>query len=211
MEREPRTFRTSVHRHDKEVDRMKKGVILVLLVASFLVASFIVQLPASAKEIIELKEVGNKEVLDIRDRLTARVQELSILKAELDKIFGSMTAHTKDRFLIMRCSKKIADIATICTYVTYNLAHYVHVPVDKKPYYLYLEGYGLGKMIKQENEHYADIERINAHLLNKDAVRIIDQAKETLQSSSKLLDQVVQVMGLHLQKRDTEEVSGPEH
>lgn len=190
---------------------MKKGLILVLLVASFLVPSFIVELPASAKKIIELKEVGNKEVLDIRDRLTARVQELSILKAELDKIFGSMTAHAKDRFLIMRCSKNIADIATICTYVTHNLAHYLHVPADKKPYYLYLEGYGLGKIIKQEDEHYANIERIYAQLLNKDAVRILDQGKETLQSSSKLLDRVVQVMGLHLQKRDTEEVSGLEH
>ncbi|MCK4729034.1 MAG: hypothetical protein KAT27_08940 [Desulfobacterales bacterium] len=185
---------------------MKKGVILVLLVASF-----IVELPVSAKEIIELKEVGNKEILDIRDRLTASVQELSILKAKLDTIFRSMNAHAKDRFLIMRCSKNITDITRICTYITHNLGHYLRVPVDKKPYYLYLEGYGLGRMIKQENEHYADIQRIYAQLLNKDAVRILDQAKETLQSSSKLLDRLVQVMGLHLQKRNTEDVSGLEH
>jgi len=102
---------------------MKKGVILVLLAASF-----IVELPVSAKEIIELKEVDNKEILDIRDRLTASVQELSILKAKLDKIFRSMNAHAKDRFLIRRCSKNVTDIARICTYITDNLGHYLRVP-----------------------------------------------------------------------------------
>ena len=181
--------------HEKEGNKMKE----ITLILAFFVTILIPGISLSQHEVTgDVEDLDRSEILEIKDVLRNKTEDLSLLKTELLTVYTSMTAHQgMERYLIMRSRENIANIEGIYRYVRGALDELLLVDPNRISYYYYLKEYGIEKMRRLVNEYLHNIQAVHPEISNRVASHLIDQATETICSSSRLLDRGIDILTQH--------------
>jgi len=145
-----------------------------------------------------VEDLDRSEILEIKDVLRNKTEDLSLLKTELLTVYTSMTAHQgMERYLIMRSRENIANIEGIYRYVGGALDELLLVDPNRISYYHYLKEYEIKKMRRLVNECLHNIQAVHPEISNRVASHLIDQATETIRSSSELLATAIDIVQQH--------------
>jgi hypothetical protein len=175
----------------------------ITLILAFFVTILIPGISLSQHEVTaDVEDLDRSEILEIKDVLRNKTEDLSLLKKELLTVYTSMTAHQgKERYLVMRSRENIANIEGIYRYVEGALAELFLVDPNRISYYHYLKEYGIGKMRKLVNEYLENIQEVCPEISNRVASHVIDQATETICLSSGLLDRGIDIVQQYSRQR----------
>jgi hypothetical protein len=178
-----------------------KQIVAVLLV---LVGIFIPGTSLSRHEMTGgVKNIDRSEILEIKANLRHHIEDLSLLKAELVTLFASMTASQgKERYFIMHSEKNIKNIEGIYRYAETTLNELLLVGQDKISYYHYLKEYEIEKMRGRVKEYLGHLQEARGEISNKNALRAIGRATETIRSSSELLARTFEIVQQHRSERE---------
>lgn len=179
---------------------MKQIVSVLLLLVGILIPGTSLSLHEMAGGV---KDLDRSEILEIKVNLRHNIEDLSLLKAELVTLSTSMTASQgKERYLIMRSEENIENIEGIYRYAEDTLNEVLLVEQDRISYHHYLKEYGIEKMRGRVNECLRHLQDALAEISNRDALRAIGQATETIRSSSKLLARAIEIVQQHSRENE---------
>lgn len=186
----------------KEIDVMKKTIVLLLLLLTF----FVPNVSSSQNGITTgSKDIDKLEILNIKNKLGDYIKELSVIKNNLKQIHTSMSAsQAKERFYIIHSRENIENIQGIYMYVDNTLQEILLMKKDKIRYYRYLKEYEINQMRRLTNEYLNNIQRMHTQISNKTALHLIDKATETIHSSSELLDEAIEIVQQHSEQKKTD-------
>ena len=186
--------------HEKEGNKMKE----ITLILAFFVTILIPGISLSQHEVTaDVEDLDRSEILEIKDVLRNKTEDLSLLKKELLTVYTSMTAHQgMERYLVMRSRENIANIEGIYRYVEGALGELLLVDPNRISYYHYLKEYGIEKMRRLVNEYLHNIQEVHPEISNRDALHVIDQATETVRSASELLATAIDIVQQHSRQRE---------
>lgn len=170
-----------------------------MVLFSLLLTIFIPEVSFSQNEIIKDSiNLDKLEILSIKKELRHNIKTLSLIKDDLKQIYTSMSAHqAKDRFIIINSCKKVENIKGIWMYVEDSLEQVLLMKKDKISYYWYLGEYGIEQMKTLITENLNDIQRMHSQISSDPALILIDKAKETTRSSSKVLNRALEIIKQH--------------
>lgn len=176
----------------------------ITLILAFFVTILIPGISLSEHEVTGVVEdLDRSEILEIKDVLRNKTEDLSFLKKELLTVYASMTAHQgMERYLIMRSRENIASIESIYRYVEGALDELLLVDSNRISYYHYLQEYGIENMRRLVNDYLENIQEVHPEISNRLAFHVIDQATETICSSSRLLDRGIDILTQHSRQGD---------
>ena len=186
--------------HEKERNKMKE----ITLILAFFVTILIPGISLSQHEVTgDVEDLDRSEILEIKDVLRNKTEDLSLLKTELLTVYTSMTAHQgMERYLIMRSRENIANIEGIYRYVGGALDELLLVDPNRISYYNYLKEYEIKKMRRLVNGYLHNIQAVHPEISNRVASHLIDQATETIRSSSELLATAIDIVQQHSRQRE---------
>lgn len=186
--------------HEKEGNKMKE----ITLILAFFVTILIPGISLSQHEVTgDVEDLDRSEILEIKDVLRNKTEDLSLLKTELLTVYTSMTAHQgMERYLIMRSRENIANIEGIYRYVGGALDELLLVDPNRISYYNYLKEYEIKKMRRLVNGYLHNIQAVHPEISNRVASHLIDQATETIRSSSELLATAIDIVQQHSRQRE---------
>lgn len=186
--------------HEKEGNKMKE----ITLILAFFITMLIPGISLSQHEVTgDVEDLDRSEILEIKDVLRNKTEDLSLLKTELLTVYTSMTAHQgMERYLIMRSRENIANIEGIYRYVGGALDELLLVDPSRISYYHYLKEYEIKKMRRLVNEYLHNIQAVHPEISNRVASHLIDQATETIRSSSELLATAIDIVQQHSRQRE---------
>jgi hypothetical protein len=182
---------------------MKQMVFILALVGMILIPGISM---AEHGVTSDVKDLDRAKILEIKHNLINRVEDLSLLRAELGTVYTSMTSSQgEERYLIMHSQRNIQDIEGVYKYAAHALGQLLLINQDKISYYHYLKEYGIDEMESLIDEYVKDIHEMHGEISNQVALHVIDQATENIHSSSELLDRAMGIIeeyseqtGLHL-------------
>ena len=186
--------------HEKEGNKMKE----ITLILAFFVTILIPGISLSQHEVTgDVEDLDRSEILEIKDVLRNKTEDLSLLKTELLTVYTSMPAHQgMERYLIMRSRENIANIEGIYRYVGGALDELLLVDPNRISYYNYLKEYEIKKMRRLVNGYLHNIQAVHPEISNRVASHLIDQATETIRSSSELLATAIDIVQQHSRQRE---------
>lgn len=178
--------------------------VLILLVGIFIPGTSL----SSHEMAGGVEDVDRSEVRQIKADLKQSVENLSLLRAKLAVLFASTTAaQPEERDLVIHSGKSIENVEAIYRYAEDTLAELLEVQPARIPYYQYLKETQIKEMSKRVQEYLEHLEEAHGKISNRDALRVIGQAAETIRSSSELLARTVEIVQPH----GTEEEAPPHH
>jgi len=180
---------------EMEGNKMKETTLILVFIFTVLVPG----ISLSQHEMMgDGGDIDRSEILEIKDKVSNSIEDLFFLKTELATLYASMTAHQgTERYLIMHARENIANIEGIYRYAMGTLDELLLVDPNRISYYHYLKAYGIEKMRRLANEYLKNLEELHPDISNRVAFHVIDQATETICSSSRLLDRGIDILTQH--------------
>lgn len=171
---------------------MKRMIVLLPLL-------FIVFVPAVSFSENEItKGLKDPEILHIKNELRHSIETLSGIEDNLRAIYTAMGAHeSKERFFLIHCRENIENIERIYAYLENELEGVLMTREDRISYYRYLKEYQVEQMRGLANSYLDSLRRDSAQISGKAALRLIDQATQTISSSSELIDRAIEIVQKH--------------
>jgi len=181
----------------KEMDRMRK--IIVMLILPLLLTVFVPDVSFSESEITKgLKDPDRLQIQHIKNELRHSIETLSGIEEDLRPICTAMGAHeSKERFFLIHCRENIENIERIYAYLENELEGVLMTREDTISYYRYLKEYQVEQMRGLANSYLDSLRRDSAQISGKAALRLIDQATQTISSSSELIDKAIEIVQKH--------------
>jgi hypothetical protein len=181
---------------------MKKMIVLLPLL-------FIVFVPAvslSESEITKgLKDPDRLQIQHIKNELRHSIETLSGIEEDLRPICTAIGAHeSKERFFLIRCRENIENIERIYAYLENELQGVLMTREDRISYYRYLKEYEVEQMKGLANSYLDSLRRDSAQISGKAALRLVDQATQTISSSSELIDKAIEIVQKHSEQKHGE-------
>lgn len=188
----------------KEMDRMRK--IIVILVLPLLLTVFFPDVSFSESEITRgLNDPDRLQIQHIKNELRHSIKTLSGIKEDLRPIYTAMGAHeSKERFFVMHCRENIENIERIYAYLENELEGVLTTRENRISYYRYLKEYEVEQMKGLANSYLDSLRRDSTQISGKAALRLIDQATQTISSSSELIDKAIEIVQKHGERKHGE-------
>jgi hypothetical protein len=170
----------------------------MIVVLSLLLTVFIPRASSSQEEGTKaLKDVEKREVLDVKTKLMEATQTLSLVTKDLKEVYTSMdSGQAQERFAVIHCRENVANIEGIYRYIVDSLDGFLLTKKNKVAYYGYLNEYGFEQMRRLQDQYLADIQSLCSQIPTK-AIGVINKAVETIDGSSRLLDEAIAIIHEH--------------